>query len=165
MYEKEVNLDKVLNLVWSECLSLYSFLDDEFEEIDYEKRFEESKRILNQNGIIFIGMGSIYDGAEDGEKGTFYIDGFDFSKSVTLKFEKCWDEDIWEGKSYKNGGLGVFVKKIGDKYYCEYGISQIEGGVVCFAGYSIDFNYFGGVFEDDEIGLLIKNYLDNLVLI
>lgn len=165
MYEKEINLEKVLNLVWAEELSLYSFLNDEQSEINYENRLNECRDILNNGGKIFVGIGIITDGREIGEFGNFYIESRNCDEVISLHPDESYYEDELEGKPYDTGEFGVFIKKIGDKYYAEYAIYDITPGVVCFVGYTIDFHELGEIDSDDKIGLFIKKYLDNLEMI
>ena len=165
MYQREVNLEKVLDLVWAEELSLYSFFDDEQSEIDYKTRLNDCIDILNNGGKIFVGMGIITDGREIGEYGNFYIEGHNCDELISLHSDESWYEDELEGKPYDTGEFGVFVKKIDGKYYAEYAIYKITPGVVCFVGYTIDFQELGEIDSDDSIGLFIKKNLDNLEMI
>lgn len=165
MYEKEIDLEKVLDLIWAEELSLYSFFDDEQSEINYETRFNDCKNVLNNCGKIFVGMGIITDGREIGDYGNFYIEGHNCDEVISLHSDDSWYEDELEGKPYDTGEFGVFVKKIDDKYYAEYAIYKITHGVVCYLGYTIDFQELGEIDSDNPIGFFIKKYLDNLEMI
>ena len=138
MFEKEIDLTKAIEYTRStvfERIYYFENEDDEYAEgviypsmdnSDVKKEFEIddsidsifdiTKAILDKGKIVVCLMGTIFDESEVGE------DGFSIESPLGYEdFDVSYDETEFE-----TGGFGVYIKKIADKYMCEYAIYRLR---------------------------------------
>ena len=138
MYKKEIDLTKAIEYTCKTVFDeIYYFEneDDEYAEgiISHlgdnsqlkeefglddsaEYVFDITKALLDQGKTVVCLMGTIFDNSEVGEV------GFDLESPLGYdSFEISYDQTKFE-----TGGFGVYIKKIDDKYMCEYAIYRLR---------------------------------------
>lgn len=161
MYEKEINLEEAIKIASNQFgEGIYYFLDsDDYrangaidghnnlkEEIEFDqsildsenKYLELAKIILEKGGQLFCMYGLIMDNSEIGESG-FTVYGKSEEHLVDHSF------------NFTNGGYGLYIKKIGDKYMCDYGIYFLRP---TFPHGPADesFEHFSDKYSNDPVG-------------
>lgn len=170
VYEKEINLEDAIKVATNQIAEgIYYFLGENDyradgaidghnnikEEIEFDqsildtenKYLELSKIILENGGQIFCMYGFILDNSEIGENG-FTVNG---------RFE---DHLVESSSNFTNGGYGLYIKKIGDKYMCDFGIYFLQP---TFPHGPADesFKHFSNKYSNDPVGEIALKELES----
>ena len=139
MYDKEIDLEEAIKIGSNHDVEgIYYFLDeidshydgsiDGYNELENQLEFDKSilessdkylelaKVVLDNGGQIFCMCGFIFDNSEIGEDG-FIVYG---------KNDDIYVDVDYTATMFTNGGYGFYIKKIGDRYMCDYGIYFIR---------------------------------------
>lgn len=174
MYEKEIDLEEAIKIGSNHDVEgiYYILADSDYcydglidgeneleEQLEFDKSILESpnkylelaKVVLDNRGEIFCMCGFIFDNSEIGEEG-FIVYGKNGDIDVDVNYKDTM---------FTTGGYGFFIKKINDKYMCDYGVYSIQPSYP-HGPADESFEHISSNIIDDPVGKFVLKELESI---